>query len=395
VTGGAFNGGAGGFGGGGGGARVTGTGGAGGYGGGGGGGTTGGVGGFGGGGGSTSAAGGFGGGAGGLAGGGGGLGGGGAVFVRQGATLSLLNGSFSSNSVSGGAGGGPVGTAGVDGQANGSDLFFAGPATITVAAANSLTLSGTIGGGSDAQITGGLSKLGAGNLVLGGANTYTGGTNINAGTLIASNTTGSATGPGSVTVGGNATLAGGNGGTSFFDSVKGFVTGPVSVLSGGTISPGASGVGVLSDTGSLTFNAGSIWAIDLGSSTVRPGATPTDVNTNDRVVTAGTLLFGGALTMPIDGGGQSFLLGKTYDFFIGRDTGGSLPSVVTFVPTNFNVSFPPDNGQFALSRSSDGNSVILRYTAGVPEPNCLALLVAAGAAGWVSRRWHRIPAPGH
>jgi hypothetical protein len=217
---------------------------------------------------------------------------------------------------------------------------------------------------------------------------------VSAGTLAAFNTAGSATGSGPVAVANNAALAGGNGGTSFFDSVKGFVAGPVTAQTGGTISPGVGGVGVLTDTGNLAFAAGAIWAVDLGSSNERPGATPTDVNTNDRVVSAGTILFGGALVMPIDGGGQTFLNGKTYDFFIGRDTGGSLPASVAFVPTNFNAPEAPDGGQLLLVRSSDGNSVILRYTPGVPEPGTFVLVGAAAVTGWRLRRRHKSLAPG-
>src|SRR5690606_2488160 len=53
-----------------------------------------------------------------------------------------------------------------------------------------------------------LTKVGTGNQTLSGANLYTGGTLINGGKLTVSNTTGSATGTGAVSVNEGATLAG-------------------------------------------------------------------------------------------------------------------------------------------------------------------------------------------
>ncbi|WP_306577633.1 VCBS domain-containing protein [Bradyrhizobium sp. SRS-191] len=197
-------GGAGGFGGGGGGATfvlpsgASGYGGAGGFGGGGGAGRHGGgAGGFGGGGGGggasygfTGAAGGFGGGAGGsTAYGGGGLGAGGAIFVQQGGTLIFAgSGSEQNDGVTGGT------TTGFDahaGAAYGSGIFLQGDQTITFApdAGHSITLAGVIAdmtGSHDASGQTGAGHLlldGGGTLVLGAANTFTGGITIENGTL--------------------------------------------------------------------------------------------------------------------------------------------------------------------------------------------------------------------
>ena len=53
-----------------------------------------------------------------------------------------------------------------------------------------------------------MTKAGPGTLILSGDNLYTGATTVAAGTLLAENTTGSATGPGTVTVRAGATLGG-------------------------------------------------------------------------------------------------------------------------------------------------------------------------------------------
>lgn len=96
-------------------------------------------------------------------------------------------------------------------------------------------MSGVI---SDGGSGGSLIKVGAGTLTLGGANTYTGATTVNAGTLAVTGSLASL-----VTVNSGGTLAG-----------TGTVNNIVAVGSGGTVGPGLS-VGTLS-TGSVTFVSG-------------------------------------------------------------------------------------------------------------------------------------------
>jgi autotransporter-associated beta strand protein len=324
------------------------------------------------------------------------MGAGGAAFVRAGGSLTLIDPVFAGTvSATGGASGGGQATAG---QGIGQGLFLGGTTTLTVSAGNTLTLGGSdFVGGRGTQpasadptndAVGPLFKAGTGTLVLGGPNSYAGGTAVTAGTLRAANPTGSATGPGAVTVASGGMLAGGTGGGSaspFADSTQGFLAGPVTVQSGGAVAPGAGGPGLLTVTGSVTFQTGSAFAVDLATKNARVGAAPADVNTYDRVKTAADILFGAGLEVDVNGGGQAFTPGGTYDFFIGRDAGtvGGLPASVTIVPTNFASPVSPND--FVLSRSADLHSLILTFTP-VPEPGSLLLAAAAAVAALVRRR---------
>jgi autotransporter-associated beta strand protein len=91
--------------------------------------------------------------------------------------------------------------------------------------------------------TGSLTMDGSGILTLTGANIYGGGTTVNNGTLLANNTTGSATGGGDVTVNTNGILGG-----------TGTIAGNVNVI-GGQLSPGAS-INVLTIGGNLSMTGG-------------------------------------------------------------------------------------------------------------------------------------------
>ncbi|MGI4978067.1 MAG: beta strand repeat-containing protein, partial [Janthinobacterium lividum] len=121
--------------------------------------------------------------------GGGGLGAGGDVFVASGGTLEVQSGSMSGASVAGGAAGG---TGAAAGSAYGSGIFAQGNATLLFdpAANTSLTLGDAIadqtGSGGTGSAAGAASVVvsGAGTVAMAAANTYTGGTTLNGGTLL-------------------------------------------------------------------------------------------------------------------------------------------------------------------------------------------------------------------
>ncbi|GMU20385.1 MAG: hypothetical protein AMXMBFR13_04820 [Phycisphaerae bacterium] len=124
---------------------------------------------------------------------------------------------------------------------------------------------------------GSIMKTGTGAFTLINANTYSGGTTIDGGTLLASNATGSATGAGTVQVNAGGTLGG-----------DGNIAGTVTVATGGTLAPGAS-AGTLPLGSDLNLQAGSALKIELGGT--RHGSD------HDRLVVAGTANLGGTLDL--------------------------------------------------------------------------------------------------
>ena len=110
--------------------------------------------------------------------------------------------------------------------------------TLAVAGPGNVTLGGVISNGTGTGASLALTMSGTGMLVVSGANTYTGVTTINSGTLrVANASSTSATGTNSVNVNAGGTLAGNGGATS-----PGFISGGVTVASGGSISPSGGGV---------------------------------------------------------------------------------------------------------------------------------------------------------
>ncbi|MGH8094597.1 MAG: autotransporter-associated beta strand repeat-containing protein [Chthoniobacterales bacterium] len=137
------------------------------------------------------------------------------------------------------------------GSLEGDGLVFLGAQALSVGS-NSLstTFSGVIQDRGISGRTGGsLIKVGTTTLTLTGANIYTGGTTVSAGTLVVSNTTGSGTGNGAVNVSGG-TFGG-----------KGVISGAVTVNSGAFLAPahGTKAQSTLTIQSQLTFNAGSTY----------------------------------------------------------------------------------------------------------------------------------------
>ena len=151
-------------------------------------------------------------------------------------------------------------------------------ATLAFNRSDAVTVANTITG------TGGLIQAGSGNLVLTGANTYSGTTLVNAGTLSVNGSI-----AGTTTVNNGGTL----GGTG--------TVGSVHIASGGTLAPGNS-IGTLTANGNLCFAPGSTYRVEANAA----GAA-------DRVnaVGAGTITIDGG-TVDVQAGGAGYQRNTRY-----------------------------------------------------------------------------------
>ena len=148
-------------------------------------------------------------------------------------------------------------------------VVWLGSQTLTVTAAQDV-FAGMIAGSGGLTLTGGFEALT-------GTNTYTGATTINGGIL---QVDGTITGSSNVSVNAGGTLAG----TGIVDPLT------VTINSGGTLAPGApGGLGTLTIDGTLLFNAGSFYAID-----VAPGA-----GNNSAAAVVGSATLGGNGTVAV------------------------------------------------------------------------------------------------
>ena len=112
---------------------------------------------------------------------------------------------------------------------------------------------------------------GPGSLTLAGNNTFSGGTTVNAGTLLVNSLAGSGTGLGVVSLNPGATLGG-----------NGAIGGQVTMAAGAILAPGSNGAGILTVTNDLGLNNASVLQFQLGT-------------TSDQVAVTGNLTLGGIL----------------------------------------------------------------------------------------------------
>lgn len=204
----------------------------------------------------------------------------------------------------------------------GTSLNFSTKPGVFVDASKSATIGTAITGNP------GLIKYGTGTLILGGVNTYSGATIINAGTLVINGSTASGS---AVTVSSGAILAG-----------TGTASGSVNA-SGGTISPGNTGTGTLS-TGALTLNSSSNLNYELGSS-------------SDRITVNGNLTLDGILNITnVSGFGASTYTIMTYSGSLTNNTLslGTVPSGY-----DYSISASGGNVNVTVSVSNPGNTVTI------------------------------------
>jgi autotransporter-associated beta strand protein len=167
-----------------------------------------------------------------------------------------------------------------------------GTLTLDVAAGDAITgtFNLTFGGAGNIAVadpittgTGTLSKDGAGTLTLTGANTYTGVTTVNAGTLLV-NSPGSLASGSAVTVAGGAALGG-----------TGTINGTVNAAAGATITPAGN------DTaGTLTLANAGATALTLNGNSLKFDVLSNNGATRDQIPITGTLVLNGVNTLIIN-----------------------------------------------------------------------------------------------
>lgn len=297
---------------------------------------------------------------GGNGGGGGGAGLGGAIFLMQGATVTVGGGvSFGNGAVFGGSGGAAgagadggdpaavSGIAGTDGSGIGSGLFLQDQGiTFAPAAGETVTIRDDIAGTG----TAGLIKTGDGTLVIvSSGNTYSGATDVNDGVLRVDGALAHAS---VVTVEGEGTLAGDG------------TVGTVAVEAGGTLSPGTGPGRLTAD--SIAFAADATFAVDLGGSLAG--------STYDQLKVDGAVYLGGATLALTHLGGFRAATGESFTIIAatGTITGRFAEDAqVTVDGETYGITYGAS--EVVLTALNDAPTI----TAGVASNH----LVEAGSAG--------------
>jgi fibronectin-binding autotransporter adhesin len=200
----------------------------------------------------------------------------------------------------------------------------AGPLTIGTGA-----IAGTGAGTANATLL-----TGNGQVALTNANTYTGGTVINSGTLLVNNLSGSGTGTGSITVNSGGTLGG-----------NGTASGAVSILSGGHLAPGTS-TGTLT-VGGLSMATGSIYDAELS-----PAA-------NDRLVSLNGLTIGSGTGVNLFNSGTTDPYSINGLFTLFTVNSGSFPNAAA-LNSSLSILNPVAGGTYLWGTS--GNNITLQIS---------------------------------
>jgi outer membrane autotransporter protein len=220
------------------------------------------------------------------------------------------------------------------GSIEGDGDVFLGSKNLTVGGNDLSTIfSGVIQDGGLAGAAGGsLTKEGAGALTLNGVNAYTGATVVNGGTLLVNGSIASSSG---LTVNAGGII----GGVGFLPSTI--------IASGGALAPGNS-IGTITVNGNLTFNAGSVYAVEVSPSAA------------DRTNVTGTAALAGAVGAAFAPGAY---LTRSYTILsaAGGLGGSTFDTLATSnLPVNFNASLSYTTNDVLLNiKAALGSGAIL------------------------------------
>jgi autotransporter-associated beta strand protein len=227
------------------------------------------------------------------------------------------------------------------GSLEGDGLVFTGGVNLSVGSNDLSTIfSGVIEENSEGT-TGALTKIGAGMLELSGANTYTGGTTLNAGGLVINNTTGSGTGTGAVQVNGGI-LAG-----------SGIISGAVTVGTGSgtgaflTPGMGASTATTLTIQSALTFKADGTYTCRLNTKKTKA----------DQLIANGVTIESGAQFAFKVTGNEQLHTGKSA-IVISNTSANPISGTFANLPDGSTFTVGPNTFQASYS-GGDGNDLIL------------------------------------
>jgi autotransporter-associated beta strand protein len=250
---------------------------------------------------------------------------------------------------------------------------------------DTLTVTFTGGGGSGASAnaptfivlsSGGLTSIGAGSLTLAAANYYTGSTVVKTGTLFLAS--GASLASSSIAVSNGAT---------FDVSAINFTLGAGQTLLGngtvngtvtnkGTIAPGtsAAALGTLTFSNSLALQSSGVTTMKLNTA-LTPGAT------NDQIICAGTVTYGGTLSVVSLGG--TVQAGDTFTLFKAGAYGQNFTSIAGSPGAGLAYSFNPATGVLSVVTSA-APIARLKFTAGpVLSGTSLAFSATNTGAGTV------------
>jgi fibronectin-binding autotransporter adhesin len=224
-----------------------------------------------------------------------------------------------------------------------------GSITVQGTAIGKTTISAVIG----ANVTGVTQNSDTSPLILSGANTYSGNTTVNAGTLLV-NSPGSLSAGSPVNVNANGTLGG-----------TGIINGVVTNANGGTLASGDAAIGSLTLNGNVVLSAGSTNVFEVD------GTTPA----NDQVVLGASVTYGGVLQIVPTG---TFTNGQTFTLFsgAGATTAGNFASILG--SPGAGLSFTFTNGVLSVVSTGPSGPATLTnsYSAGV------LTLAWPGGLGW-------------